>query len=84
MFSPKLVGVVGTCVSMIIGEDMKEAVKNANINATVIIVESHGGLGEGDNTEGAIAVLNAASKEGIIPVSRNGTPEQNAPTSNSN
>lgn len=69
MFSPKLVGVVGTCVSMIIGEDMKEAVKSANINAKVIIVESHGGLGEGDNTEGAIAVLNAASKEGIIPTS---------------
>ena len=69
MFSPKLVGVVGTCVSMIIGEDMKEAVKNANIDAKVITVESHGGLGEGDNTEGAIAVLNAASKEGVIPTS---------------
>jgi Ni-sirohydrochlorin a,c-diamide reductive cyclase subunit CfbD len=69
MFSPKLVGVVGTCVSMIIGEDMNEAVKNAKINAKVIIVESHGGLGEGDNTEGAIAVLNSASKEGIIPIS---------------
>ena len=69
MFSPKLVGVVGTCVSMIIGEDMKEAVKNANINAKVLVVESHGGLGEGDNTEGAIAVLNAAAKEGVIPVS---------------
>ncbi len=69
MFSPKLVGVVGTCVSMIIGEDIKEAVKNANIKAKVITVESHGGLGEGDNTEGAIAVLNAASKEGIIPTS---------------
>jgi putative methanogenesis marker 13 metalloprotein len=69
MFSPDLVGVVGTCVSMIIGEDMKEAVKNANIKAKVITVESHGGLGEGDNTEGAIAVLNAAAKEGIIPTS---------------
>lgn len=68
MFSPKLVGVVGTCVSMIIGEDMKEAVKNANINAKVLTVESHGGLGEGDNTEGAIAVLNAASNEGVIPI----------------
>jgi putative methanogenesis marker 13 metalloprotein len=69
MFSPKLVGVVGTCVSMIIGEDMNEAVKNADINAKVLTVESHGGLGEGDNTEGAIAVLNAASKQGIIPTS---------------
>ncbi|WP_048192154.1 Ni-sirohydrochlorin a,c-diamide reductive cyclase catalytic subunit [Methanobacterium sp. SMA-27] len=67
MFSPKLVGVVGTCVSMIIGEDMKEAVKNADIKAKVVTVESHGGVGEGDNTEGAIAVLNAAAKEGIIP-----------------
>ena len=57
LFSPKLVGVVGTCASMIIGEDMKEAVENANIPAQVLIVESHGGLSEGDNTEGAISVL---------------------------
>jgi putative methanogenesis marker 13 metalloprotein len=68
MFSPELVGIVGTCASMIIGEDLKEAIQNANINAKVLAVESHGGLSEGDNTEGAIAVLEAASKEGIIPV----------------
>lgn len=68
MFSPKLVGIVGTCASMIIGEDLKEAVQNANIDATVVAVESHGGLSEGDNTEGAIAVLEAASKDGVIPV----------------
>ncbi len=67
MFSPKLVGVVGTCASMIIGEDLKEAVQNAKIGAKVLVVESHGGFGEGDNTEGAIAVLEAAEKEGIIP-----------------
>lgn len=66
MFSPKLIGVVGTCVSMIIGEDMKEAVKKAGLDATVLTVESHGGLGEGDNTEGAIAVLDAGEKAGII------------------
>ena len=66
MFSPKLVGVVGTCASMIIGENMKEAVLKANIPAKVLTVESHGGLSEGDNTEGAIAVLNAAEKEGVI------------------
>ena len=29
MFSPKLVGIVGTCASMIIGEDLKEAIQNA-------------------------------------------------------
>ena len=68
MFSPKLVGVVGTCASMIIGEDLKEAAETANIKAKVITVESHGGFGEGDNTEGAIAVLNAAAKAGIIPL----------------
>ena len=66
LFSPKLVGVVGTCASMIIGEDMKEAVENANIPAQVLIVESHGGLSEGDNTEGAISVLNSAEREGVI------------------
>ncbi len=66
MFSPRLVGVVGTCASMIIGEDLKEAVEKANIPATVISVESHGGFGEGDNTEGAIIVLEAAQREGII------------------
>ncbi len=66
LFTPKLVGVVGTCASMIIGEDMKEAVENADIPAQVLIVESHGGLSEGDNTEGAISVLNSAEKEGVI------------------
>jgi putative methanogenesis marker 13 metalloprotein len=67
MFSPKLVGIVGTCASMIIGEDLKEAILQADIPATVLPVESHGGFGEGDNTEGAIMVLEAAVKEGIIP-----------------
>jgi len=66
LFHPKLVGVVGTCASMIIGEDMREAVSNAGIPAKVLTVESHGGLSEGDNTEGAIAVLDAAELEGVI------------------
>jgi putative methanogenesis marker 13 metalloprotein len=66
LFHPQLVGVVGTCASMIIGEDLREAVNNANIPATVLTVESHGGLSEGDNTEGAIAVLEAAQREGVI------------------
>ncbi|MDR3222788.1 MAG: Ni-sirohydrochlorin a,c-diamide reductive cyclase catalytic subunit [Methanobrevibacter sp.] len=66
MFKPELVGVVGTCASMIIGEDLKSAIKEANINAIVLPVESHGGFGEGDNTEGAILVLESAVKYGII------------------
>lgn len=68
LFHPQLVGVVGTCASMIIGEDMREAVNNAGIPAKVLTVESHGGLSEGDNTEGAIAVLEAAQREGVIPL----------------
>jgi putative methanogenesis marker 13 metalloprotein len=67
LFHPQLVGVVGTCASMIIGEDMQDAVNNAGIPAKVLTVESHGGLSEGDNTEGAIAVLKAADREGVIP-----------------
>ncbi|MGL6297580.1 MAG: Ni-sirohydrochlorin a,c-diamide reductive cyclase catalytic subunit [Methanobacteriaceae archaeon] len=66
LFSPKLVGVVGTCASMIIGEDMKESINQANINATVLPVESHGGFGEGDNTEGAISTLQSAVEYNVI------------------
>lgn len=66
-FNPKLIGIVGTCASMIIGEDLKEPIENLNLDAVVIPVESHGGFGEGDNTEGAIAVLNAAVECGVIP-----------------
>lgn len=67
MFKPNLMGVVGTCASMIIGEDLKEAIANADLDCTVIPVESHGGSGEGDNTVGAIMVLDAAVEEGVIP-----------------
>ena len=67
MFNPKLMGVVGTCASMIIGEDLKEAIANANLDCIVIPVESHGGFGEGDNTEGAIMVLDSAVECGVIP-----------------
>lgn len=66
MFHPKLIGVVGTCASMIIGEDLKEAIERANVEATVIPVDTHGGAGEGDNTVGAIAVLDAALEMGVI------------------
>ncbi|MDR2874082.1 MAG: Ni-sirohydrochlorin a,c-diamide reductive cyclase catalytic subunit [Methanobrevibacter sp.] len=66
MFNPKLIGVVGTCASMIIGENMKDIIKEANINAIVLPVESHGGLKDGDNTNGAIAVLESAVEYGII------------------
>jgi len=65
-FNPKLIGIVGTCASMIIGEDLKEPIEKLNLDTIVLPVESHGGFGEGDNTEGAIAVLNAAVEYGVI------------------
>jgi putative methanogenesis marker 13 metalloprotein len=66
-FNPKLMGIVGTCASMIIGEDLKEPIENLGLDCVILPVESHGGFGEGDNTEGAIAVLNAAVEYGVIP-----------------
>ena len=66
LFNPKLMGVVGTCASMIIGEDLKEAINNVDLDCTIIPVESHGGSGEGDNTAGAIMVLDAAAEYNII------------------
>jgi len=66
MFKPKLVGIVGTCASMIIGEDLKDAIDKVDTEAVVLPVESHGGFGEGDNTEGAIAVLEAAVEYEVI------------------
>ena len=51
MFHPKLMGIVGTCASMIIGEDLEGAAENADLDCTIIPVEVHAGLGEGDNTE---------------------------------
>jgi len=65
-FKPKNIGVVGTCASMIIGENMKEAARNAQINANIIVVETHGGYDSGDNTTGAILALKAAQESGII------------------
>ena len=67
MFKPELMGVVGTCASLILGEDLKEAISNADLPCTVIPVEYHGGSGEGDNTVGAIMVLDSAVECGIIP-----------------
>ena len=66
-FKPKLMGIAGTCASMIIGEDLKEAIATADLPCTVIPVESHGGSGEGDNTVGAIMALDAAVEAGVIP-----------------
>jgi len=66
MFQPELMGVIGTCSSMIIGEDLHQAVEESGIraNCTVIAVNVHAGYR--DNTVGVILTLESAYKSGII------------------
>nr|WP_309740708.1 Ni-sirohydrochlorin a,c-diamide reductive cyclase catalytic subunit [Methanococcoides alaskense] len=64
MFKPKLIGVVGTCVSMIIGEEMHEPVMEADLDVPVIEVEVHAGYR--NNTKGVIIALESALEVGVI------------------
>jgi len=64
LFNPKIVGVVGTCASMIIGEEMHEAVLEANPDIPVIEVEVHAGYH--NNTKGVLFALESALDAGII------------------
>lgn len=64
MFHPELMGVVGTCSSMIIGEDLHQAVEESGIGGKVIAVNVHAGYR--DNTVGVILTLESAYKSGII------------------
>jgi len=64
-FNPKTVAVIGTCASMIIGEDLEAAIRRANLGCTVFSVDCHGCMK--DNTSGAIKAIEAAQEAGIIP-----------------
>ena len=64
MFQPDSIGVVGTCSSMIIGEDLDQAVEDSGLGCKVIAVNVHAGYR--DNTVGVILTLESAYKSGII------------------
>lgn len=64
LFDPGLLGVIGTCASMIIGEDLHQAVLDAHPHCPVIEVEIHAGYR--DNTYGAIATLEAAANANVL------------------
>jgi putative methanogenesis marker 13 metalloprotein len=64
LFNPKLMAVTGTCSSMIIGEDLHQAVEAAGLDVPVIEVEVHAGYR--DNTRGVVIALEAALNLGII------------------
>ncbi|MDR3101646.1 MAG: Ni-sirohydrochlorin a,c-diamide reductive cyclase catalytic subunit [Methanocalculaceae archaeon] len=63
-FAPKKIAVVGTCVSMIIGEDMHEAIAASGITTPAIAVSIHAGFRE--NIDGVIAVLEPAAAVGWL------------------
>lgn len=64
-FAPKTIAVVGTCASMIIGEDMEAAVRRAGVKAKTFTVDCHGCMG--DNTSGAVKAIESGCAAGIIP-----------------
>lgn len=64
LFKPRLIGLVGSCASMIIGEDLKKAAREAGLLEKTICCDIHSG--SGDNTVGAIVVLREAMAMGLI------------------
>jgi putative methanogenesis marker 13 metalloprotein len=63
-FAPARMAVIGTCVSMIIGEDLYSAVEGSGITTPTIVVNIHAGFRE--NIEGVIATLEPAAGAGWI------------------
>ena len=63
-FSPKRIVVVGTCVSMIIGEDLQSAIDGSGITTPTIAVDIHAGFLE--NIAGVLATLESAQLAGWI------------------
>jgi putative methanogenesis marker 13 metalloprotein len=63
-FSPQRMAVVGTCVAMIIGEDLQSAIDGAGITTPTIAVDIHAGYVE--NIAGVISTLEAAERAGWI------------------
>lgn len=63
-FHPSRMAVVGTCVSMIIGEDMHAAVADSGVTTPTIAVDIHAGFRE--NIDGVILTLQEAADAGWI------------------
>jgi len=63
-FSPHRMAVIGTCVAMIIGEDLQSAIDGAGITTPTIAVDIHAGYPE--NIAGVLRTLEAAEEAGWI------------------
>lgn len=64
MFAPKTIALVGTCTSMIIGEELADSASNVPEDIRVLCVETHAGYA--NNTDGVISVLEPAAACGMI------------------
>ncbi len=63
-FAPHRMAVVGTCVAMIIGEDLQSAIEGSGITTPTIAVDIHAGYPE--NITGVLDTLEAAQVAGWI------------------
>jgi putative methanogenesis marker 13 metalloprotein len=63
-FSPGRMAVIGTCVAMIIGEDLQSAIDGAGVTTPTIAVDIHAGYLE--NIAGVLSTLEAACEAGWI------------------
>jgi len=63
-FAPKRMAVVGTCVSMIIGEDLQAAIDGSGVATPTIPIDIHAGFKE--NIQGVLAALEPAAAIGWI------------------
>lgn len=63
-FAPHRMAVVGTCVAMIIGEDLQSAIEGSGITTPTIAVDIHAGYPE--NITGVLDTLEAAQASGWI------------------
>jgi Ni-sirohydrochlorin a,c-diamide reductive cyclase subunit CfbD len=65
-FFPHRMAVIGTCVAMIIGEDLQSAIDSAGITTPTIAVDIHAGYIE--NIAGVLSTLEAAEQAGWITI----------------
>ena len=63
-FTPRRMAVIGTCVAMIIGEDLQSAIDGAGVTTPTIAIDIHAGYLE--NIAGVLATLEAACEAGWI------------------
>ncbi len=66
MFHPEVIGVVGTCSSMIIGEDLHQAIEESGVSTKCKVLAVNVHAGYRDNTVGVILTLESAYKSGLI------------------